>query len=717
MRNTVATLVLCLLIAGCGGLEPSVGPKGAPPCVSPDTRPEKFLFGASVYPELQTREEWNRMLDVFAKAKFTALRASDSSWGNLEVAPGKYNFGWLRDFLDDAHKRGMKVILGTSTYIAPQWLTTKDPEVLEQSSPGVVTHPMARKAASLNNPKYREACRRYILAMGREFKDHPAVIGWQLDNEIEFMVGRVDYSAAARRAWTEWLKKNFKTADEFNRRLLLESWGMKVGTLDEVMLPTVTVEGSRALPALTLAHLHFRRDVILEFFKEQTQALRDAGVKHWITTDWNSVWTALADDPLARESLDIASLNFYQPSLERPDYWTTLAWHFDMHRSAHGLNRFIGTETRVGVAGDVIMWDPFPTRDQFRMWMFQPVAFGSVGLIYWSGNRWRGGHWPHWGGVLDWSGRAEPDVAWLTELGGFFEKWSRQIIEQPVKARAAVLTDFDQRAALAVYKHVPASNTILPDSMDMLHRAGIGADTINVRDAADPAKLKDYALVLIPAATALEGAEITVSLKKFVEEGGRVVITPFTAYQDNDGVFRGDGFGANLAELTGAIAPTARRMGTESDAGRKDQQVKWADPTMTGLTPVGVDGYCELLEAQAGTEVVASFQSDEPLLNGRPAATRKKIGKGSVIKLAFWPKDDSVARLMRNLVPEPDAALGGILPRGLQAVPRADRSLWVINTSNKSLAFDLKKPKQDRISGKAVQGRVAIGPYGTYWLE
>ena len=74
-----------------------------------DTRPSQFLFGASVYPELQTREEWNRMLDEFQKARFNVVRVSESSWGNLETAPGQYNFGWLRQFLDDLHRRRMRL--------------------------------------------------------------------------------------------------------------------------------------------------------------------------------------------------------------------------------------------------------------------------------------------------------------------------------------------------------------------------------------------------------------------------------------------------------------------------------------------------------------------------------------------------------------------------------------------------------------------------------
>ena len=676
-----------------------------------DVKIDRFLYGASVYPELQTRDEWNRMLDDFVKARMTVVRASESSWGNLETAPGQYNFGWLKDFVDDAHRRGIQVILGTSSYIIPQWLYEQNPDILMQLEPGVSVHPHSRHAMCLNHPAYRTAVRRYVSALGRAFRDHPAVIGWQLDNEIEHKVNRVCYNPVCQKAWSNWLLKTYGTADEFNRRLLLESWGMKVTSLDKVPLPGRQIDGS--LPALRLANLRFRRDTILDLFAEQTRALRDAGVKHWITTDWNTYFTAIADDPQARRSLDVASLNFYQPSADRPEFWETLAWHLDMHRSAHGLNKLLTTETRVGVAGDTVQMDPFPTQAQFRMWMVQPAAYGSFGLLFWSGNRWRGGHWPHWGGILDWTGEPEPDFSWVADVGAFFAKWSARLLENPVDARAAVLTDFDQRSALDVYKHTPSSPRVIPEAFGAFHRLGIGVDSINVPDALLPGKLDRYKVLVLAATTALDDPALPGVLKNYVAKGGHVLVTPFTAYMSKDGVFRGDGFGANLAELTGALARTARRMGTSADAGREDQRVAWLD----AVSPVGIDGYCEYLKVQPGAEIFGRFQSSEPVLNGQPAAVRRRSGSGSAIKLAFWPKDDSLLNLLRPLAAGAKTLLAGPAPAGVQAVPRADSSLFVINTSSKPAAIRLVRAATDRISGRRVETPARLQGYEVLWLE
>jgi beta-galactosidase len=565
---------------------------------------------------------------------------------------------------------------------------------------------------------YRAALREYILAMGKAFHDHPTVIAWQLGNEQEGAVTRLCYNPACENAWKEWLRKTYGTPDEFNRRLNLVSWGMKVRSLEEVPQPGEGVEESAtAIAALSLAHRHFRRDVLLDFFALQAGALREAGVTQWIITDWNTGWDAVADDPQAATTMDIAGLNYYQPWADNAQFWQDLSWHQDMHRSAYGRQHFLTTENRFGVMGGTAIWDPFPSREQFRMYGLQAAALGTCGLFYWSGNRWRGGHWPHWGGLFDWTGRPEPDFAWAIELGEIFQKWGKHLIANPVKPMAVVLTDFEQRAALEIYPHVKGSNAVLRESFDALHRLGIGADSMNLPTAAAQGKLAKYSLAVVPAATALDDQRVASELLEFAQAGGTVVITPFTAYMDENGVFRGDGFGANLHELTGGLVKTIRWMGLEPAGERKDPEVAWQGGGVTGDSPVGIEGYCEFLEVDLGTEIIATFRSRQPILNGRPAATRRTFGRGTVIKLAFWPADDSFLRLIRALALDRQTLLAAPLPLGVLAVPHTDDSLFIVNTTRQEQAVQLTRSAQDRLSTAVLNGTGKLSAFQVVWLE
>jgi len=240
---------------------------------------------------------------------------------------------------------------------------------------------------------------------------------------------------------------------------------------------------------------------------------------------------------------------------------------------------------------------------------------------------------------------------------------------------------------------------------------------MNLAAAEDPSRLEKYSLVVIPAATALDGDAVPAALKRYVEAGGNVLITPFTAYQSWDGVFRRDGFGANLKELTGILVRTARKMGTAADAGRKDQQIEWTGSGMKGLSPVGVSGYCEIMEVGPEAEVIAKFKSDEPLLDGKPAAAKRKLGKGSVVKLAFWPQDDSVARLIRELIPDSGNPLAAPAPAGVQAVRRADNSMFIINTTGRPVTIQFARAVSDRIAGRKLSGKTEMKSYEVLWVE
>ena len=367
--------------------------------------------------------------------------------------------------------------------------------------------------------------------------------------------------------------------------------------------------------------------------------------------------------------------------------------------------------------GGTAIWDPAPSREQFLMHGLQAAAFGSCGLLYWTGDPWRGGHWPHWGGLLDWSGHPEPDFAWAVELGKIFDQWGPCLIENPVKATTVALDDFEQRAALEIYPHTKASPTVLCQSFGAMHRLGVGVGCMNLAKAASASNLAQYSLVLVPAATALDDLKVIVALRDFAQHGGIVVITPFTAYQDKDGIFRGDGFGANLRELAGGLVRTVRSMGMESASQNMDPAVEWLGAGMMGPSPVGLEGNCEFLEVDPEAEVVARFKSRLSIVNGRPATTVRKLGRGRVVKLAWWPGDDSLLGLVRQLLSGGRSLLAAPVPVGVLAVPHADDSLFIVNTTRQKMSVRLAHGLKERISGGSLGWTAILTPFQVVWLE
>lgn len=138
---------------------------------------------------------------------------------------------------------------------------------------------------------------------------------------------------------------------------------------------------------------------------------------------------------------------------------------------------------------------------------------------------------------------------------------------------------------------------------------------------------------------------------------------------------------------------------------------------MSGTSPVGLDGYCEFLEVGPEAEVVAKFQSDQAILEGRPAATQRKLGRGVVVKLGFWPGDDSLMSLIRHFVPERLGALSAPVPAGVLAIPRMDNSIFIVNTTSQEMAIELRRAAQDRLSAAKLSGKALLKPFQVLWLE
>ncbi|MGB8029909.1 MAG: hypothetical protein WCF30_09610 [Terracidiphilus sp.] len=116
-------------------------------------------------------------------------------------------------------------------------------------------------------------------------------------------------------------------------------------------------------------------------------------------------------------------------------------------------------------------------------------------------------------------------------------------------------------------------------------------------------------------------------------------------------------------------------------------------------------------------ETIGTFKSEQSILDGRPAATFRKLGKGVVVKLAFWPKDDSFLVLLERLLGVQNELLAKALPDGLLAVPRADGSTFVINATGKQHELHLKTMCTDRLSSGVVKTLQVLSPYEVLWLE
>lgn len=140
------------------------------------------------------------------EAGVTVVRVGESTWSLFEPQDGVFSFEWMDRILDRLHKAGIKVILGTPTYSIPAWMAARHPEVLSQRWDGKQEHYGIRQNMDIYNPTYRRYCERIIRKMMEHFAGHPAIIGYQVDNEVEARkIGNRDYFEGFR----EYIRSEF----------------------------------------------------------------------------------------------------------------------------------------------------------------------------------------------------------------------------------------------------------------------------------------------------------------------------------------------------------------------------------------------------------------------------------------------------------------------------------------------------------------------------
>lgn len=156
-----------------------------------------MIFGACYYPEQWNPKDWDEDLKIMKEMGLSSVRLAEFAWGIMEPKEGKFDFSLFDAVLKKIQEHGMTAILGTPTATFPPWLYKKFPEIVQVSKEGIVRGIGTRRQACFSSPAYKKATERIVTAMAKHFGNHPAVVGWQIDNEPGHEGSDVDYSPLA----------------------------------------------------------------------------------------------------------------------------------------------------------------------------------------------------------------------------------------------------------------------------------------------------------------------------------------------------------------------------------------------------------------------------------------------------------------------------------------------------------------------------------------
>ena len=588
------------------------------------TRPafDKPLYGAAYYSEYAPTDRLDEDIRLMKEAGLTVVRVGESTWSLFEPLDGQFEFAWMDRILDKLHQAGIKVILGTPTYSIPSWLAAEHPEVLSQTWDGRQSHYGIRQNMDLKNPTYLRYCERIIRKMMEHFAPHPAIIGYQVDNEVEARnIDNPDYFEGFR----DYIRQEFKgDLKELNRRWGLNYWGMNINRWEDfydrkgVTNPSYKVWWERWNRKVTADFLNWQVDIVNEYRRP------DQFVTHCFMPYFCNI-----DQVEAFRQMEYPAINVYYNMQDQQDgAW--IGYSCDYMRPVSRHHNFLVTETNAQGTG----WssrDQWPPYDgQLRQNMYAFLSGGANMVEYWHWSTLHYGQETYWRGILGHEGKPNRVYQEFKKGAAELEKIGDRIVNLQKKNRVALLFSHDSKHALDFMPYTDRDQYKDFWMYDALYRQNIECDIIPV-DRPEMQDFSQYDMLVVPSLYVATD-ELLRKISDFVKNGGEVVMLYKSGYTDFDNAVRTTVAPGPLAEACGITYQeysSIKQMPLQSnDLGAKDNTVStWTE-------------FLQLSTAKPLATI------DHKFFGKWPCITENSYGQGHLIYIGTLPSTELLQKLI-----------------------------------------------------------------------
>ncbi len=556
-----------------------------------------MLFGTSYYPEITPESEWKQDLLNMREACLDTLRILEFAWSAIEPREGEYQFDWLDRFIDLSHSLGFKIIMGTPTATPPPWLTTQYPEIMVVGRDGQPYTPGGRRDADVCHEIYQHYSVQIATVLAERYGKHPAIIGWQIDNELMGPEGvpPESHSPSAKFQFRQYLKRVHGDLGTLNQRWGTRFWSQEYSDWGEISTP----QNKRSTMGQVLDHSRFFSERIRHFIQLQYDAIRPRVEKsHWVSTNSTGVFNRGMDHQDWASILDTVGWDSYFST-----FFGSNALGHDLFRSAKHQPFWVFETNSL----------PEPITPAFWGEM---LAHGAQGIIIW--------HWRNHPAnaenetqtFCDWGGTPDPRrVRFMQDIAARAE-FKSPIPSTFPRAKVAFLYCPDcTRTALTPDPYILKRDEVpyvsrMQKVYQVLARLGVAVDVIQPGTG-----LEGYEMLVMPSAQLLS-EEQGERIREFVGQGGTLLGVAKTMHKDEWG-HNYNTPGAPLADVLGFEMIRNRTLPSTSDS----LHAKLGDQIIECLP------FVETVTAITA-EVEASFT--DGIAAGCPAALSNAYGKGKV---------------------------------------------------------------------------------------
>ncbi|MFG1627421.1 beta-galactosidase [Kribbella sp. NPDC049227] len=674
-------------------MEPPLEQRGTFVSVAADqTAPREFrwlaaglAYGADYYPEQWSEEVWLEDARLMREAGVTTVNLGIFAWGELELADGVYEFGWLDRIIDLLHEHGIGTILATPTAVPPHWLYRDHPEMLRVDVRGMRSAPGARLGWCPSSPALREYALRIGRVLAERYGDHPALRMWHVSNEIGNENARC-YCETSTAAFQVWLRERYGDPATLNDAWGTAFWGHRYASFDQVPAPSVHA-GSHN-PGLLLDFERFSSDALLAHYEAERDQLRRLTPDVPVTTNFMvNRDVAVVDYARWAQEVDLVSNDHYTRADDSERHWE-LAMSADRCRGLAGGRPWLLMEHSTSA----VNWQPrnrAKASGEMLRNSIAHVARGADGVMFFQWRQSTAGAEQFHSAMLPHAGTSSKVWRESRDLGAMLERLGEVRGTTVDRGSIAMLWDYSSLWALRSGRKPTVDVDYLETPM-LLHRALTRRHRVVDVVAPDTA-LDGYGLIVVPNLF-LQQPGLAGRLERAARAGAHVVVTYLSGIADPANRIIAGGYPGAFRDLVGVVAEEFHPL-LHGDSRRLDN----------GWTATVWTEHLHVRDA----DVLASIAEGE--LEGVPAVTRRTLGLGSVTYLSVHLEEDDLQRFADLVLEYVDVAPVAEASDGVEVVRRSGESgryLFVIN--HEDADGHVVTTGTDLVSGDRVAGRVVV---------
>ncbi len=586
-----------------------------------------LYYGVAYYDEYMPYERLQEDIQMMKKAGINVVRIAESTWSTLEPQSGIYDFTSIDRVMDAMYEAGISVIIGTPTYAVPTWMVNEHPDILAMTRNGRNQYG-PRQNFDITNPKYLYYCERVIRKLMAHVKDHPSIIGYQVDNETK----HYEVSGPAiQTMFAKFMKGRYESLDAMNHHLGLDYWSNRINAWEDFPSMDMTINASLSGEFET-----FRRKLVTDFLAWQVGIVNEYRKEdQFVTQNFDFDWRGYSygvqtfvNHYEAAAPFTVVGCDIYHPTQDELT-GCEIAFGGDITRCLKNDNYFVIETEAQGHAG----WLPYP--GQLRLQAFSHLASGANMVAYWHWHSTHNSFETYWKGLLSQDFSPSPTYVEATTIGSDFARLSDKLVDLKKDNKVAVLINNEALSAFNWFKvyYDMDYNDIFRQMFDALYKMNVECDIIDISYP----DFTDYDMIVAAPLYAVAD-EILERLNAYVEQGGHIVYTIRSGFSDDKVKVRSVAQPGIISEACGNFF---------SQHTEAKQTVIKSDILTIDEANQNLRGWIELLTAK-DAEVLATYGHKH--WGSYAAITTNNYGKGSATYVGCCPTEAVYSELFSYIL-------------------------------------------------------------------